>query len=100
MVQLVENPPAMWGTRVRSLGWEDPLEEGTATHSRILAWRIPRTVEPSGQRVGHGGVTSTPSPAPEGRGGCAPWPLLGPPRPLGHRYSTAPGGIQFAHLHI
>ena len=35
-------------TRVRSLGWEDPLEEGTATHSSILAWRIPRTEEPDG----------------------------------------------------
>ena len=32
----------MWGTWVRSLGWEDPLEEGMATHSSILAWRIPR----------------------------------------------------------
>ena len=32
--------------RIRSLGWEDPLEEGTATHSSVLAWRIPRTEEP------------------------------------------------------
>ena len=46
-------------TRVRSLGWDDPLEEGMATHSSILAWRIPRTEEPGGiqsiglQRVGH-----------------------------------------------
>ena len=39
--QLVKNPPAMWGTWVRSLGWEDPLEKGKATHSSILAWRIP-----------------------------------------------------------
>ena len=39
--QLVKNPPAMQETRVRSLGWEDPLEEGVATHSSILAWRIP-----------------------------------------------------------
>ena len=38
---LVKNPPAMWETWVRSLGWEDPLEEGMATHSSILAWRIP-----------------------------------------------------------
>ena len=39
MAQLVKNPPAMWETWVRSLGWEDPLEEGTATHSSILTWR-------------------------------------------------------------
>jgi len=36
--------PAMWETWVRSLGWEDPLEKAKATHSSILAWRIPRTV--------------------------------------------------------
>ena len=59
MVQIVKNPPAMWETWVRSLGWEDPLEKGTATHSSILAWRIPRTEESGGlqsmgsQRVGH-----------------------------------------------
>ena len=41
MAQLVKNPPAMQETWVRSLGWEDPLEKGTATHSSILAWRIP-----------------------------------------------------------
>ena len=42
------------GDLVPSLGWEDPLEEGTATHSRILAWRIPWTVWSMGsQRVGH-----------------------------------------------
>ena len=39
--QRVKNPPAMWETSVRSLGWEDLLEEGIATHSTILAWRIP-----------------------------------------------------------
>ena len=44
VVQLVKNPPAMWETWVRSLGWEDPLEKGKATHSSILAWRIPWTV--------------------------------------------------------
>ena len=44
VAQLVENPPAMWETWVRSLGGEDPLEKGKATHSSILAWRIPRTV--------------------------------------------------------
>ena len=38
---MIKNPPAMWETWVRSLGWEDPLEEGMATHSSILAWRIP-----------------------------------------------------------
>ena len=40
MAQLVKNPLAMQETRVRSLGWEDPLEEGMAIHSSILAWRI------------------------------------------------------------
>ena len=44
VAQLVKNPPAMWETWVQSLGWEDPLEKGTATHSSILAWRIPWTV--------------------------------------------------------
>ena len=59
VAQLVKNPPAMQETLVRSLGWEDPLEEGMATHSSILAWRIPWTEEPGGlqsmgwQRVRH-----------------------------------------------
>ena len=44
VAQLVKNPPAMWETWVRSLGWEDPLEKGKATHSSILAWRITWTV--------------------------------------------------------
>ena len=39
--QLVKNLPAMWETWVRSLGWEDPLEKGKATHSSFMAWRIP-----------------------------------------------------------
>ena len=39
--QLVKNPPAMKETWARSRGWEDPLEKGKATHSSILAWRIP-----------------------------------------------------------
>ena len=43
MAQIVKNLPAMHKTWVRSLGWEDPLEESTATHSSILAWRIPWT---------------------------------------------------------
>ena len=46
VAQLVKNPPAMWETWVRSLSRADPLEEGMATHSRILAWRIPWTKEP------------------------------------------------------
>ena len=44
MAQLVENLPAMWETLVQFLGQEDPLGKGKATHSSILAWRIPRTV--------------------------------------------------------
>ena len=46
VAQLVKNLPAMWETWVRSLGWEDLLEEEMATHSSILAWRIPWTEEP------------------------------------------------------
>ena len=42
MAQTVKNLPAMWETWVQSLGWEDPLEEGMATYSSILAWRIPK----------------------------------------------------------
>ena len=59
VAQTIKNPPAMWETRVRSLGWEDSLEEGMATHSSILAWRIPWTQEPGrlpsmgSQRVVH-----------------------------------------------
>ena len=50
---MVKNPPAMLETWVRSLGQENPLEKGMATHSCILAWRIPRTEEPGGpQRTG------------------------------------------------
>ena len=41
VAQLVRNVPVMWETWVRPLGWEDPLEKGKATHSSILAWRIP-----------------------------------------------------------
>ena len=56
---MVKNLPAMQETRVRSLGWEDPLEKEMATHSSIPAWRIPWTEEPGGlqskelQRVRH-----------------------------------------------
>ena len=46
----VKNPPAMQETWVQPLGQEDPLEEGIATHSRILAWRTPWTEEPGGLR--------------------------------------------------
>ena len=59
VAQLVKNPPAMWGSWVRSLGWEDPLEEGMAVHSSILAWRISMDRGAGGlqsmglQRVGH-----------------------------------------------
>ena len=54
IVQLVKNLPAMQETWVQFLGWEDPLEKGKATHSSILAWRIPRSVQCMGsQRVGH-----------------------------------------------
>ena len=45
VAQLVKNPPAAWETWVRSLGWEDPLEQGKVTHSGILAWRIPWTIQ-------------------------------------------------------
>ena len=51
---VVENLPAMQETRLRSLGGEDPLEKGMATHSRILAWRIPWTEEPGGLQSLHG----------------------------------------------
>ena len=54
VAQLVKNLPAMWETWVRALSWEDPLEKGKATHSSILAWRIPWTVQSMGsQRVVH-----------------------------------------------
>ena len=58
MAQMVKNLPAMRESWVRSLGQEDPLEKGMATHSSILAWRIPRMEEPGrlqsmgSQRVG------------------------------------------------
>ena len=44
VAQLVKNPPSMLEAWVRSLGWEDPLEKGKATHSSILSWTIPWTV--------------------------------------------------------
>ena len=63
VAQTVKNPPAIRETWVWSLDWEDPLEEGMATHSITLSWRIPWTEEPGGlqsmgsQRVGHDWVT-------------------------------------------
>ena len=60
LAQTAKNPLAMQETWVRSLGWEDPLEEGMATNSSILAWRIPCIEQPGRlqsmglQRVGHG----------------------------------------------
>ena len=54
VAQLVKNLPAMQETWVQSLGWEEPLEKGKATHSSFLAWRIPWTMQSMGlQRVGH-----------------------------------------------
>ena len=64
---MVKNLPAMQETRVQSLGWEDLLEEGMATHSSILAWRIPWTEEP---------------------GGCSPW---------GHRESDTTEQLTCTH---
>ena len=60
VAQLIKNLPAMWETWVQSLGWEDPLDEGLATHSSILAWRIPMD---RGTWAAVHGVTKT-------------WPLL------------------------
>jgi len=65
VAHLIKNLPAVQETWVSPLGWEDPLEEGVATHSSILAWRIPWTEEPGGlqsfrmQRVGLNGATNT-----------------------------------------
>ena len=59
LAQMVKHLPAIWETQVRSLGWEDLLEEEMATHSSIPAWRIPGMEEPGrlqsmgSQRVGH-----------------------------------------------
>ena len=64
VAQRLKHLLAMWETWVRSLSWEDPLEKEMATHSSILAWRIPWTEEPGGlqstgsQRVGHDWATS------------------------------------------
>ena len=54
MAQKVKILPAVWETQVQSLGREDPLEKGTASHSSILAWRIPWAEEPGGLQTGKG----------------------------------------------
>ena len=65
MAQMEKNLPAMQEIWVQSLGWEDPLEEGMATYSSILSWRIPWTEKPGGlqstgpQRVRHDLATKT-----------------------------------------
>ena len=65
MAQIVKNLPVLWETQILSLGQEDPLEKGIATHSSILAWRTPWAEEPGvlqsmrSQRVGHNSVTNT-----------------------------------------
>ena len=59
VAQRVKRLPTLWETRVRTLGWEDPLEKEMATHSSTLAWKIPWTEKPGrlqsmgSQRVGH-----------------------------------------------
>ena len=60
VAHLVKNLPAMWKTWVQSLGWEDPLKKGKATHPSILVWRIPWTLQSMGsQRVRHNWATFT-----------------------------------------
>ena len=65
VAQTVKNCPAIWETKAQSLGREDPLEKGIASHSNILAWKIPWTEDPGGlqsresQRVAHKCATDT-----------------------------------------
>jgi len=54
VAETVKHPPAMQETQVQSMGWEDPLEKGMATHYSILAWRIPWMEEPGGLHTVHG----------------------------------------------
>ena len=83
VVQLVKNLPAIRETQARSLGWDDPLEKGMATHSNILPWRIPWTEEPGGlqsmrspwtwswlPRVGRDWATNTHTATPVNHGYC------------------------------
>ena len=71
MAQTAKNLPAVQEMQVQSLGWEDPLEKGMATHSSILAWRTPLTEEPGGlqsmvlQTVRHDLATKPPPPEPD-----------------------------------
>ena len=75
VAQTVKKPPAMSETWILSLGWDDPLEKGIATHSSILAWRIPWTEETGRpqsmglQRLGHDLATNTFPFFPGGSGG-------------------------------
>ena len=68
VAQIVKNPLAMRETWVQSLAWEDPLEKGMATHSSILAWRIPWTQEPGELSPGGGKESHTAE-----RGSCGAW---------------------------
>ena len=70
MAQLAKNPPVMWETWVRFLGWEDPLEKGKATHPSILARRIPWGCEELDTTEGH--PLSSLSPTTEAGGRWAP----------------------------
>ena len=53
MAETVKHPPAVQETQIQSMGWEDPLEKGMATHYSILAWRIPWMEEPGGLHTVH-----------------------------------------------
>ena len=77
MAQVVKNPPAMRETWVQSLGWEDPLEKGKATHSSILAWRSPWTVQSAVTSRSPGRTGSDP------QQGSAPAFAWAPPTDLG-----------------
>ena len=80
VAQMVKNLPTMQETTVQSLGQEDPLEKGMATHFSILAWRMPRTEEPGelqsmgSQRTGHSWVTNIHTP---GKGDSWSWRSVG-----------------------
>ena len=98
VAQTVKNPPAVWDTWVRSLGWEDPLEEGMATHSSILAWRIPRE-EPGGlqpmesQRVRHHWATKHSSWVSRAPSSLPPFFYFTSPWATGHHvHLNNPGG--------
>ena len=73
VVQLVKNPPGKWDTGVQSLGWEDPVEKGKATHSSILAWRIHGLCSSWGHKESD--TTEQLSPAPPASGKLCLYPL-------------------------